>query len=109
MHACMDACMDAWMHAREIDRWIAIDACMHACMHANIHVSTSLSPISPSLPPSLPRRRYTGDPTPFTFPQNPVRLVREWPPEPPFSKDDFSRMDEADDSSFYGVPRCMHA
>ena len=53
-------------------------------------------------------KRYTGDSTPFTFPQNPVRLVRQWPPEPPFSKEDFSRMDETDDSSFYGVPRFVY-
>ena len=53
-------------------------------------------------------KRFTGDSTPFTFPQNPVRLVRQWPPEPPFSKDDFSRMDETDDSSFYGVPRFVY-
>lgn len=53
-------------------------------------------------------KRYTGDSTPFSFPQNPVRLVREWPAEEPFSKEDFSRTDEADDGSFYGVPRFVY-
>jgi SAM-dependent methyltransferase len=53
-------------------------------------------------------KRYTGDSTPFTFPQSPVRLVREWPLEPPFAKSDFSRMDETDDGSFYGVPRFVY-
>lgn len=48
-------------------------------------------------------RRFTGDSTPFSFPQTPVRLLREWPEEEPFGEDNFSRMDESDDGSFYGV------
>lgn len=53
-------------------------------------------------------KRYTGDSTPFRFPESPIRLVREWPDELPFSKQDFSRMDESDDAGFYGVPRFVY-
>jgi len=53
-------------------------------------------------------RRFTGDATPFSFPVSPVRLVKEWPSEPPFSKEDFFRADENDDQSFYTVPRFVY-
>lgn len=53
-------------------------------------------------------RRFTGDSTPFKFPVRPVRLVQEWPEEPPFAEKDFSRSDVNDDSSFYMVPRFVY-
>lgn len=53
-------------------------------------------------------RRFTGDSTPYSFPIRPVRLVKEWPDTPPFRKEDFSRADETEDSSFYAVPRLVY-
>lgn len=53
-------------------------------------------------------RRITGDSTPYTFPINPVRLVKPWPQETPFEPVDFSREDENDDQSFYTVPRLVY-
>ena len=53
-------------------------------------------------------RRFTGDSTPYQFPVTPVRLVKEWPEEPPFSPLDFARADQQDDSSFYSVPRLVY-
>lgn len=53
-------------------------------------------------------RRFTGDSTPYQFPVTPVRLVKEWPEEPPFSPEDFFRADEIDDGSFYTVPRLVY-
>mmetsp|Transcript_15695 Transcript_15695/g.28540 ORF Transcript_15695/g.28540 Transcript_15695/m.28540 type:complete len:336 (-) Transcript_15695:2448-3455(-) len=53
-------------------------------------------------------RRFTGDSTPFTFPVTPIRLVKEWPEEPPFGGQDFQRADETDDGSFYAVPRFVY-
>jgi len=53
-------------------------------------------------------RRFTGDSTPYKFPIRPVRLVKEWPKEPPFRESDFSRIDEINDSVFYSVPRLVY-
>lgn len=53
-------------------------------------------------------RRFTGDSTPYTFPVTPVRLVKEWPEEPPFKPEDFFRADEIDDGSFYAIPRLVY-
>jgi hypothetical protein len=53
-------------------------------------------------------RRFTGDSTPYSFPVSPVRLVKEWPEEPPFKPEDFFRADEIDDGSFYAVPRLVY-
>ena len=53
-------------------------------------------------------RRMTGDSTPYKFPVEPVRLVKEWPEEAPFEPKDFSRMDEIDDGSFYSLPRLVY-
>lgn len=53
-------------------------------------------------------RRFTGDSTPYTFPVSDVRLVKEWPAEPPFRLDDFRRADQQDDKFFYGVPRLVY-
>mmetsp|Transcript_10284 Transcript_10284/g.15784 ORF Transcript_10284/g.15784 Transcript_10284/m.15784 type:complete len:334 (+) Transcript_10284:57-1058(+) len=53
-------------------------------------------------------RRITGDSTPYTFPVNPVRLVKEWPEEAPFEPRDFEREDEMDDTAFYTVPRLVY-
>jgi SAM-dependent methyltransferase len=56
-------------------------------------------------------RRFTGDNTPFTFPNpRPVSLVKEWPQteNPPFSKEDFLRADQQDDGSFYAIPRFVY-
>lgn len=54
-------------------------------------------------------RRFTGDSTGYTFPPpREVRLVKEWPEEPPFSKKDFLRADEGDDENFYTLPRLVY-
>ncbi len=53
-------------------------------------------------------RRFTGDSTPFKFPVRPVRLVKEWPEEPPFEEKDFARADSNDDSTFYSLPRLVY-
>lgn len=54
-------------------------------------------------------RRFTGDSTPYSFPVKPIRLVKEWPTEPPFDyASDFSRQDEKDDQDFYTVPRLVY-
>jgi len=53
-------------------------------------------------------RRFTGDSTPYEFPVTPVRLVKEWPAEPPFQPEDFFRADQIDDSSFYTVPKLVY-
>lgn len=53
-------------------------------------------------------RRFTGDSTPYSFPVSPIRLVKEWPEEPPFKPEDFFRADEIDDGSFYAVPRLVY-
>ena len=54
-------------------------------------------------------RRFTGDSTPYKFPTpSPVRLVKEWPDEPPFTKQDFFRADEGDDENFYTLPRLVY-
>jgi hypothetical protein len=54
-------------------------------------------------------RRFTGDSTPYTFSApRPVRLVKEWPDEPPFTKKDFFRADEGDDEKFYTLPRLVY-
>ena len=53
-------------------------------------------------------RRFTGDSTPFKFPVKPVRLVKEWPEEPPFEEKDFARADSNDDSTFYSLPRLVY-
>eukprot|EP00587_Corethron_hystrix_P006731 CAMPEP_0113301824 /NCGR_PEP_ID=MMETSP0010_2-20120614/2890_1 /TAXON_ID=216773 ORGANISM="Corethron hystrix, Strain 308" /NCGR_SAMPLE_ID=MMETSP0010_2 /ASSEMBLY_ACC=CAM_ASM_000155 /LENGTH=284 /DNA_ID=CAMNT_0000155507 /DNA_START=193 /DNA_END=1047 /DNA_ORIENTATION=+ /assembly_acc=CAM_ASM_000155 len=53
-------------------------------------------------------RRFTGDSTPFSFPVKKVRLVNEWPEDPPFLPDDFSRQDPLDDGAFYTVPRLVY-
>jgi len=54
-------------------------------------------------------RRFTGDSTPYTFtPVRPVRLVKEWPDDSPFTPEDFFRADEQDDRSFYTVPRLVY-
>ena len=50
-------------------------------------------------------RRLTGDSTPYSFPVTPVRLVQEWPKDPPFKPEDFFRSDPSDDSGFYTLPR----
>ena len=41
----------------------------------------------------------TGDSTPYEFPVKPVRLVQEWPEEPPFKPEDFFRADSNDDGN----------
>lgn len=53
-------------------------------------------------------RRFTGDSTPYNFPVTPIRLVKEWPEESPFERQDFARADELDDGSFYAVPRLVY-
>lgn len=53
-------------------------------------------------------RRFTGDNTPYTFPVRPIRLVKEWPAEPPFQPEDFFRADSNDDGWFYSVPRFVY-
>eukprot|EP00586_Coscinodiscus_wailesii_P022785 CAMPEP_0172497224 /NCGR_PEP_ID=MMETSP1066-20121228/96820_1 /TAXON_ID=671091 /ORGANISM="Coscinodiscus wailesii, Strain CCMP2513" /LENGTH=291 /DNA_ID=CAMNT_0013269869 /DNA_START=207 /DNA_END=1082 /DNA_ORIENTATION=+ len=54
-------------------------------------------------------RRFTGDSTPYKFtPVRPVRLVKEWPEEAPFTPKDFFRADEQNDKSFYTVPRFVY-
>ncbi|KAL7484147.1 hypothetical protein ACHAW6_009799 [Cyclotella cf. meneghiniana] len=54
-------------------------------------------------------RRFTGDSTPYTFAApRPIRLVKEWPDEPPFTKKDFFRADEGDDENFYTLPRLVY-
>jgi SAM-dependent methyltransferase len=53
-------------------------------------------------------RRFTGDSTPYSFPVTPVRLVKQWPTEPPFTPEDFMRADQIDDSSFYTVPKLVY-
>ena len=54
-------------------------------------------------------RRYTGDNTPFTFPEpRPIRLVKEWPENSPFEPEDFYRADQNDDAWFYSVPRLVY-
>ena len=54
-------------------------------------------------------KRYTGDSTPYEFPVRPVRLIQEWPIDgPPFSKDDFSRYDPTEDTTFYSFPKLVY-
>ena len=54
-------------------------------------------------------RRLTGDSTPYTFPEpRPVRLVKEWPDDYQFKKEDFFRADEGDDENFYTLPRLVY-
>ncbi len=53
-------------------------------------------------------RRLTGDSTPYSFPVTPIRLVQEWPPEPPFRPEDYSRTDPSEDGSFYSLPRLVY-
>jgi len=53
-------------------------------------------------------RRLTGDSTPYEFPVTPIRLVKEWPEQPPFKPEDFFRADQIDDSSFYTVPKLVY-
>lgn len=53
-------------------------------------------------------RRLTGDSTPYQFPVQPVRLVQEWPPEPPFQPPDFFRADSNTDTLFYTVPKLVY-
>jgi SAM-dependent methyltransferase len=54
-------------------------------------------------------KRHTGDSTPYQFPVKPVRLVKEWPEgPPPFSAQDFSRMDPTADKAFYALPRLLY-
>lgn len=57
---------------------------------------------------ALSSHRFTGDSTPFTFPVRPVRLVKEWPDDPPFKPEDFFRADQQDDGSFYAIPRFVY-
>jgi len=53
-------------------------------------------------------RRFTGDSTPYSFPVSPIRLVKEWPENPPFRPENFLRSDSLDDSSFYTIPRLVY-
>eukprot|EP00560_Eucampia_antarctica_P008982 CAMPEP_0197825324 /NCGR_PEP_ID=MMETSP1437-20131217/2421_1 /TAXON_ID=49252 ORGANISM="Eucampia antarctica, Strain CCMP1452" /NCGR_SAMPLE_ID=MMETSP1437 /ASSEMBLY_ACC=CAM_ASM_001096 /LENGTH=342 /DNA_ID=CAMNT_0043425271 /DNA_START=123 /DNA_END=1151 /DNA_ORIENTATION=- len=53
-------------------------------------------------------RRFTGDSTPYSFPVGPVRLVKEWPEQPPFDEKDFTRADSNDDGTFYSLPRLVY-
>jgi hypothetical protein len=53
-------------------------------------------------------RRYTGDSTPYSFPVTPLYFSTEWAAEPPFTPQDFSRQDEAVDTSFYSKPRLLY-
>jgi len=53
-------------------------------------------------------RRFTGDSTPYTFPERAIRLIKEWPQDPPFVESDFFRADSNDDGSFYAVPRLVY-
>ena len=53
-------------------------------------------------------RRLTGDSTPYSFPVTPIRLVQEWPEEPPFRPEDFFRTDGSGDGNFYTVPRLVY-
>jgi hypothetical protein len=77
-------------------------------------ISIMSSPSSDTLSDGNPRtrgmlvRRFTGDSTPYQFPVTPVRLVKEWPEEEPFSPLDFARADQQDDGSFYAVPRLVY-
>mmetsp|Transcript_21387 Transcript_21387/g.48263 ORF Transcript_21387/g.48263 Transcript_21387/m.48263 type:complete len:327 (+) Transcript_21387:317-1297(+) len=54
-------------------------------------------------------KKFTGDNTGFLFPTpSPVRLVKEWPDEIPFTSKDFFRADEGDDENFYTLPRLVY-
>ena len=54
-------------------------------------------------------KKFTGDNTGFLFPTpSPVRLVKEWPEEIPFTSKDFFRADEGDDENFYTLPRLVY-
>jgi Methyltransferase domain len=53
-------------------------------------------------------RRFTGDSTPYKFPLTPIRLVTQWPDDPPFTSKDFEREDESDDQNFYAIPRLVY-
>ena len=53
-------------------------------------------------------RRYTGDSTPYEFPVRPIRLIKEWPKQPPFRDDDFSRDDPMNDGIFYSFPKLVY-
>jgi hypothetical protein len=53
-------------------------------------------------------RRLTGDSTPYSFPVSPIRLVKEWPDQPPFKPEDFFRSDSNDDGNFYKIPRLVY-
>ena len=46
---------------------------------------------------------------PYQFPTQPVRLVKEWPEQPPFDfAKDFSTEDENDDNQFYTLPKFVY-
>lgn len=53
-------------------------------------------------------KRYTGESTPYKFKKSPIRLVKKWPDEPPFTRQDMSRADEHKDNEFYVVPRFVY-
>ena len=53
-------------------------------------------------------RRFTGDSTPYEFPVKAIRLVKEWPENPPFTQMDFFRTDSSDDGWFYTVPKLVY-
>jgi hypothetical protein len=53
-------------------------------------------------------RRYTGDSTPYQFPVQPIRLVKTWPEDPPFTPEDFFRTDQNNDGWFYKVPKLVY-
>jgi hypothetical protein len=53
-------------------------------------------------------RRLTGDSTPYTFPVKPIKLVQDWPADPPFKPEDFSRADSSPDDRFYSVPKLVY-
>ena len=52
--------------------------------------------------------RITGDGTPYKFPRRPLAFTQKWPPEMPFGKYDFSRLDPYNDGIFYSIPRPVY-
>lgn len=54
-------------------------------------------------------RRFTGDNTPYSFPIRPIKLLKEWPPgDPPFTAQDFDRVDPSPDAQFYTLPKLVY-
>ena len=50
----------------------------------------------------------TGDSTPYSFPDRPVKFNTKWAEEPPFDDRDFFRADSNTDHIFYIVPKLVY-